>query len=244
MTFRSPVEMARMAASIDLLSDGRFVLGMGAGWNEPEHTAYGIPFPERGERSGRLVEAVSVVRALWADGPATFDGRYYHLDGANMMPKPAAGRPWLLVGGSGPLRTLKVAAQHADEWNSVNAPLDRYAERIATLESHCATFDRDPASIKRSMMTFALVGPTDAAVQHAAEVTAMQMGRGRGGAKELLDTAAERGVLHGTTDQVVDQLGKLAELGVSEVQFQHLDFDDDAVPQFLAEEIVPRVKDL
>jgi F420-dependent oxidoreductase-like protein len=244
MTFRSPVEMARMAASIDLLSGGRFVLGMGAGWNEPEHIAYGIPFPERGERAGRLVEAVEVVRALWSDGPTTFDGRYYHLDGADMQPKPAASRPWLLVGGSGPLRTLKVAAQYADEWNSVNAPLERYAERVATLEAHCATFDRDPASIKRSMMTFALVGPDDVSVQHSAEVTAMQMGRGREGAKTLLESAPERGVLHGTTDQIVDQLGKLAALGVSEVQFQHLDFDDDSLPQFLAEEIAPRVKNL
>jgi F420-dependent oxidoreductase-like protein len=244
MTFRSPVEMARMAASIDLLSGGRFVLGMGAGWNEAEHTAYGISFPEVGERSGRLVEAVAVVRALWADGPTSFDGRYYHLDGADMLPKPAAGRPWLLVGGSGPKRTLKVAAQHADEWNAVNSPLATYAERAATLDAHCATFDRDPMSIKRSMMTFSLVGHNTAAVHHAAEVTAMRTGRGPEGAQRLLESAPDRGALHGTAEQIIDQLGKLAELGISEVQFQHMDFDDDSVPQFLAEEVAPHVKHL
>jgi F420-dependent oxidoreductase-like protein len=244
MTFRPPVEIARMAAAIDLLSGGRFVLGMGAGWNEPEHVAYGIPFPERGERSGRLMEAVELVRALWSPGPADFDGKYYQLRDANMMPKPAQGRPWLLVGGSGPQRTLKIAARFADEWNCVNTPVTTYAERAAVLDAHCATFDRDPSTIKRSMMTFGIVGPNEKALMHAAEIASHHVGRGQYDAKGLLAAAAERGVLHGTTDQVVDQLGKLAELGVNEVQFQHMDFDSNDVPEYLATEIAPRVENL
>jgi alkanesulfonate monooxygenase SsuD/methylene tetrahydromethanopterin reductase-like flavin-dependent oxidoreductase (luciferase family) len=124
----------------------------------------------------------------------------------------------------------------------VNAPLATYAERVAVLEAHCATFDRDPATIKRSMMTFGIVGPNDKALMHAAEIASHHVGRGQYDAKGLLAAATERGVLHGTTDQVVEQLGKLAELGVQEVQFQHFDFDNDDVPEYLAAEIVPRVK--
>ena len=244
VTFRPPVEIARMAAAIDLLSGGRFVLGMGAGWNAPEHTAYGIPFPPRGERSAKLVEAVELVRYLWSDGPATFDGKYYQLHGANMLPKPGNGHPWLLVGGSGPQRTLKVAARFADEWNCVNTPLTTYSERAQILNAHCEAFDRDPSTIKRSMMTFGIVGPNEKALMHNAEIASHHVGRGQYDAKALLAAAGELGVLHGTTEQVLDQLGKLAELGVQEVQFQHMDFDNDEVPEYLAAEIAPKVKNL
>ena len=244
ITFRSPVEMARMAAHIDLLSGGRFVLGMGAGWNEPEHAAYGIPFPERGERAARLGEAVQVVRALWSEAPASFEGRYYRLAGANMLPKPGPRRPWLLIGGSGPQRTLRYAARYADEWNCVNVPPSTYAERVAVLERHCADAGRDPRSVRRSMMTFAIVGPDEHSLARSAELAAKHVGRGQYDGKGLLAAASELGMVHGTTDQVVDQLGRLAELGCGEVQFQHMDFDDDEVPRYLAEEIAPRVRDL
>ena len=244
ITFRSPVEMARMAAHIDLLSGGRFVLGMGAGWNEHEHHAYGIPFPERGERAARLGEAIQVVRGLWSDGSASFEGKFYRLEEANMMPKPAPGRPWLLVGGSGPQRTLRYAARWADEWNCVNAPASTYADRVSVLERHCASEGRDPGTIRRSMMTFGIVGPNERALAHAAEVASKHVGRGQYDAKGLLAAATERGIIHGTTDQVVEQLGALAKLGCNEVMFQHMDFDNDEVPQYLAEEIVPRVTDL
>jgi len=190
------------------------------------------------------MEAVELVRALWSPGRANFDGKYYQLDGADMMPKPAPGRPWLLVGGSGPQRTLRVAAQFADEWNCVNTPATTYAERAAVLDAHCTTFGRDSSTIRRSMMTFGIVGPNEKALMHAAEIASHHVGRGQYDAKGLLAAAAERGVLHGTTDQVVDQLGNLAELGVQEVQFQHMDFDNDEVPEYLAAEIVPRVKNL
>lgn len=242
VTFRHPVDVGRMAAQLDLLSGGRFVLGLGNGWHEPEHDAYGIPFPAPGERAARLGEAIQVMKAMWGPGPASFEGRHYRLRDIDVRPKPAPGRPWLLIGGSGPKRTLRYVAQYADEWNTPNAPLETLAERIATLESHCETIGRDPASVTKTMMTFAFVGPDDATIErsmaHAGRLA------GAGSLAEKKAAARERGQIVGRAEEVVDQLGRLAELGISEVQFQHLDFHDDTVPEFLAAEIVPKVKGL
>lgn len=243
MTFRSPVELARTAVSLDLLSEGRFVLGLGAGWHEPEHQAYGFEFPDVPERANRFVEGVEIVKRLWSGAPSSYEGRYFQLRDVDMRPKPEAGRPWLLIGGSGPKRTLPTAARHADEWNTVNAPLERYAERAERLNACCEAIGRDPGTIRRSMMTFGLVGPDEQAVARAAELALRNVGRGLD-AKGLLAAAGERGLIHGTTDQVVEQLGKLAELGVQEVEFQHMDFDSDELPEFLAQEIAPLVKNL
>ena len=99
MTFRSPVELARTAVSLDQLSGGRFVLGLGAGWHQPEHDAYGFRFPEVPERANRFVEGVEIVKHLWGEGPGNFDGRYFQLRDVDMQPKPPKGRPWLLIGG-------------------------------------------------------------------------------------------------------------------------------------------------
>ena len=245
VTFRSPIDVGRMAAQIDLLSGGRFVVGLGNGWNEPEHQAYGIPFPPRGERAGRLAEAVAVMRAMWGPGPASFQGRYYSLDGVDALPKPAPGRPYVLIGGSGPKRTLRLVAEQADEWNAIAATPEVLAESTAILTQHCEDVGRDPATIKHSMMTFALVGADQRAVDRMTERAASVMRRDPAQSlAERQQRSRERGHIVGTTDEIVEQLGRLAEAGVSEVQFQHLDFDDDETPEFLAREIAPRVKDL
>ena len=242
VTFRHPVDVGRMAAQIDLLSGGRFVMGVGNGWHEPEHNAYGIPFPEPAERAGRLGEAIQLMKAMWGPGPVSFDGKYYQLHDIDVLPKPAQGRPWLLIGGSGPKRTLRYVPQYADEWNTPNAPLETLAERIKILESHCEAIGRDPASIRKTMMTFALVGPDEATIER--NMSHVPRLAGLGSFAEKQAAALERGQLMGRADDVVDQLGKLAELGISEVQFQHLDFHDDTVPAFLASEVAPRVRGL
>ena len=245
MTFRSPVDVGRMAAQIDLLSGGRFVLGLGAGWHEPEHRAYGIPFPPTGERSARLVEAIEFMKQMWGPGPASYEGRYYRLEEADALPKPSPGRPALLVGGRGPRRTLRTAARFADEWNCVNAAEPTYAESVRTLERHCEAVGRDPSTIRRSMMNFAIVGPDDHFVDHQAELASGFLSRGQPTTvKELRARARERGLITGRTDEVVEQLAWLASLGVQEVQFQIMDFDDDEFPEYVASEIAPRVKDL
>jgi alkanesulfonate monooxygenase SsuD/methylene tetrahydromethanopterin reductase-like flavin-dependent oxidoreductase (luciferase family) len=216
-------------------------MGMGAGWFEGEHRAYGIPFPPTKERFERLEEAIHVVRALWA-GPATYSGKYYSLDGADCRPRPAAGRPPLLIGGSGEKKTLRLVAKYADEWNAVNVAPSEYRHKVGVLERHCEAEGRDPATIRRSMMAFAVVGPDEAALDRATERMMSLFGRPGMKPADFRAGLRERGMIVGHTDEVVQKLGEYAELGLEEVQLQHFDFDRDDVPEYLAAEVAPKVQ--
>lgn len=242
VTFRHPVDVARMAAQIDLLSGGRFVMGLGAGWNEPEHRAYGLPFPPTKERFDRLDEAIQVIQKLWTESPASFDGRYYRLEGADCLPKPAPGRPPILIGGGGEKRTLRLVAKYAVEWNSVNVSPEQYAHKMDVLRGHCHAVGRDPGEIYRSMMSFGVIGPSRAHIDRATERIMGMFGAPAGTTLEAFrEGMKQRGMIVGGTDEVVDHLGRLAEAGLQEIVFQHFDFDSDDVPEYLAAEIVPRV---
>jgi F420-dependent oxidoreductase-like protein len=244
VTFRSPVDVGRMAAQVDALSGGRFVMGMGAGWNEPEHRAYGIPFPSIRERMDRLEEAIHIVRALWNPGPASYDGQHYRVENVDCQPKPArAEGPPILIGGAGEKRTLKLVAKYAAEWNCVGLTPEAYAGKVAALERHCEAEGRDPATIRRSMMVFAIVGPTEPHLDVAAEKVMGVFGAQRGVTPaEYREGAKARGMLVGGVEEIVDRLGKLGDLGLQEVEFQHFDFDSDDVPEFLAGEVAPKLR--
>jgi F420-dependent oxidoreductase-like protein len=242
VTFRQPVDVARMAAQLDQLSGGRFKLGVGAGWNEAEHVAYGLPFPAVRERLDRLEEALRLMRALWSEDEATFEGRYYSATGATMLPRATRGRPWVTIGGAGERRTLRLVAEHADEWNCVALTPEAYRAKRDVFERHCADVGRDPGTIRRSMMIFGAMGRTEADVELALQ---QLPGRVAGPLDaELRARLRSRGMLVGTTDEVVDQIGQLARAGIEEVQLQHLDFDSDDGPEFIAAEIAPRVASL
>ena len=236
ITFRHPVDLGRMGAQIDLLSGGRFVMGLGAGWNVREHEAYGLPFPAARERFDRLEEGLQLIRGLWRDESATFDGRYYQLNDVDCLPKPPADRPPVLIGGGGERRTLRLVAEFADEWNVPAMPIEEYQTKCDVLERHCEEVGRDPATIYRSMMTFGFVGPTPQSIERVREVLA---GHGLGGGG-----TGGPSTVGGTTEEVVELLGRLGELGLQEIEFQHFNFDSDEVPEYLAAEMVPQVHDL
>ena len=242
VTFRSPADVARMAGQIQLLSGGRFVLGLGAGWNAEEHAAYGISFPPLRERMGRLEEALRLIPALWQPGPTTYAGRYYRVEQAECLPLPEPPPP-ILIGGSGPKRTLRLAARYADEWNSVYLGPALYAERARALEQHCTDVDRDPATIRRSMMLFALVGPTPTHVE-AVTRTVMAFQALDGDPAAFQQEQAATGMIVGGREELVETLGQLAESGLEEVMLQHFHFDDDEIPTWYAEEIAPAVAHL
>ena len=147
-TYRHPAVLAKMAANVQEISGGRLVLGLGAGWQENEHAAYGIEFSTVGGRRGRLEEACRVVKGLLGEERTNLAGRYYTLTDAPLAPKPPAPVP-LLIGGGGEKRTLRIAARYADEWNVWGTP-EVLAHKGAILNRYCEEIGRDPKSIKHS----------------------------------------------------------------------------------------------
>ncbi len=240
VTFRRPVDVGRMAAQIDQLSDGRFVMGLGAGWNQPEHDAYGLDFPSTRERFERLEEAINLMQALWSPGPSHYQGRYYRLDGADCRPIPVPDRPPILIGGGGERRTIPMAARYAAEWNCVSLTPEAYAHKRDVMARACETVQRDPNEIEHSMMMFHAVGPPELVEAGGKFAQGIFGGRGES-LDEFLAGFRAAGRLVGGADETVDALGRLAEAGVAEVQFQHFMFDRDNVPEFLARDVAPQV---
>jgi F420-dependent oxidoreductase-like protein len=148
-TYRHPAVLANMAATVDHLSDGRLVLGLGAGWQENEHEAYGIELPAVPERLARLEEACQVIRLLHTETRSNFEGRFYRLVDAPCEPKPVQRPLPLLIGGAGEKVSMLIAARYADEWNCWGLP-ELIAHKTAVLERHCLEIGRDPSSIRRS----------------------------------------------------------------------------------------------
>ncbi|MDE2669333.1 MAG: TIGR03560 family F420-dependent LLM class oxidoreductase [Chloroflexota bacterium] len=243
--FRPPSNLGRLAAQLDVLSGGRFVLGLGIGWNEGEHAAYGIDYPSLGERFDRLEESLEVMGRMWGAGPASFEGRYYRLRGADTRPKPWSGRPPVLIAGGGEKRTLPLVAKYADAWNAVDLPLDDYRRKSEILAAECEASGRDPGEIRHTMTTMGLIGSTDAEVEAATLLQMQRMppppGMSPADYREMLRGI---GAIMGTPDEIVDKLGRLAEAGIDEVQFTYFDLSSDSVPAWLASEVMPQVADL
>ncbi len=151
-TYRHPAVLANMGATVDIISGGRMDFGIGAGWNELEHTSYGIPLYRPGERIDRLAEACEVIRLLWTEDAPDFAGRYYQLRGARCEPKPVQ-KPYppFVIGGSGERKTLRVVARYADIWNFGGGSVEDFIHKSQVLDEHCAAIGRDPASIERSV---------------------------------------------------------------------------------------------
>jgi probable F420-dependent oxidoreductase len=195
-THHEPAVVAKMATTVDHVSGGRCVLGLGAGWQENEHQRYGIGFPLGRERLDRLDEACQVIRSLLDLSQADFEGRYYRLDGAPMEPKPLQARLPLLVGGTGS-RTIDIAARHADEWNGWGTP-EAVGHAVAHLEHRCESAARDPASIRRSANALVVVCDTD-----------QEVGR-------TVRRPQARPTVIGTPDQLVETMAAYQAVGVDE----------------------------
>jgi F420-dependent oxidoreductase-like protein len=151
-TYRHPAVLANMGATVDLISHGRLDMGLGAGWNELEHTAYGIPLPPAGPRIRAMGEACEVIRRMWTEEAPDFDGQYYQVRGARCEPKPAQRpHPPLVIGGGGEKLTLRMVARYADIWNMAGGSPEEFAAKSAILDQHCAAVGRDPSSIERSI---------------------------------------------------------------------------------------------
>lgn len=151
-TYRHPTVLANIGATADIISGGRLDFGIGAGWNETEHSSYGIPLYAPGERIRRLGEACEIIKRMWTETAPSFEGRYYQVKDAYCEPKPVQKpTPPFVIGGSGEKLTLRIVAQYADIWNFVGGGADYFKQRSAILDEHCAAIGRDPRAIQRSV---------------------------------------------------------------------------------------------
>lgn len=236
VSFRHPTLTARMAAAVDDLSGGRLTLGMGAGWQQREHTNYGWDLLEPVPRFERFEEGLQVVsRLLHSEEPVDFEGKYYHLKEAILLPRPQRpGGPPILIGGNGPQLTLPLAAKYADEWNAVYLTAPEFAQRCRKLDQLLLENGRNPDGVKRSMMTGLEYG------RDTGEVKQLVSARSKGklSPREL----AAKGIVTGTGDQVVEQLGTLSEAGVQRVMLQWLALDDmDRLADF-GQKVLPQIR--
>ncbi len=151
-TYRHPAVLANMAATVDVISNGRLDLGIGAGWNEYEHTSMGIPLYAPGERIRRFGEACEIIKRLFTQELTDFDGRYYQLKEARCEPKPVQKpTPPFVIGGGGEKLTLRIVATYADVWNFAGGSVEEFTRKVAILHQHCAEVGRDPAKIELSV---------------------------------------------------------------------------------------------
>ena len=214
-TFRLPGVLAIQVAQVDRMSGGRVEFGLGAGWYEAEHTAYGIPFPK--EKFGRLEEQLAVVTGLWgtpAGQTFTFDGTYYQLKDSPALPKPAQAKVPVVIGGMGAKRTPELAARYADEFNVPFASVEDTAKQFARVREAVRAAGRGAEEMVYSNALVAVVGKDDAEVARRAAV----IGR------EVAELKANG--LAGTPAEVVDKIGRYAEQGATRFYLQILDLDD------------------
>lgn len=228
-TFRHPGVLAIQVADVDGMSDGRAELGLGAGWYEKEHRAYGIPFPER--RFDRLEEQLAIVSGMWSTPVGeSFDhrGAHYELVDSPALPKPVQTPVPLIVGGKGPRRTPELAARYATEFNvfAVTIAADRFAAARAAAER----IGRDPATLRTSIATSTFVG---------SDVADLRARLARGGDPDRYTGNDE--VTVGTVDEVVDRVTALAELGIDRVYLQFLDLHDLEHLELVGREVLPRL---
>ncbi|MDQ8703576.1 LLM class F420-dependent oxidoreductase [Streptomyces sp. LHD-70] len=214
-TFRLPGVLAIQVAQIDQMSGGRVELGLGAGWFEEEHTAYGIPFPK--EKFARLEEQLAIVTGLWgtkAGETFDFDGRHYRLADSPALPKPVQRKIPVLIGGHGATRTPRLAAQYADEFNIPFASIEDSERQFGRVRAAAEEFGRAPDALVYSNALVVCVGKDEAEVARRAQAIGRDV------------TELRANGLAGSPAEVVDKLGRYAEIGSRRVYLQILDLDD------------------
>jgi alkanesulfonate monooxygenase SsuD/methylene tetrahydromethanopterin reductase-like flavin-dependent oxidoreductase (luciferase family) len=233
-TFRHPSVLARAAATADEISGGRVTLGIGAGWMEREHDAYGFEFATAKERVARFAEQLEIIQGQLRADSIDFDGTYYHLHNAPPLQRPDLP---ILVGGSAKPGTVGPAVRFADEYNTFFANLDGVRERKQALDEACERGGRDPQTLHYSLMAPCVVGRDDRELRNSAQRIGTRFGRT---GEEVLERYGEYGPV-GTVDQVVERLKQIEELGYERVMLQHLAHEDLETVAIIGRELAPAV---
>jgi alkanesulfonate monooxygenase SsuD/methylene tetrahydromethanopterin reductase-like flavin-dependent oxidoreductase (luciferase family) len=238
-TFRHPAVLAKAAVTADHVSGGRVEVGIGAGWWEVEHELYGFDLPEIGPRMDALEEQMQVVKGHWGEGPFSFEGKHYRAKDLDALPKPVQQPLPLILGGRGGPRSLRLAARHADEYNTVMSTPAEIAEIRAGLDRACEAEGRDPATLPLSMMTGWLVGAgRDELLDRAARLSRW---KGQGEDGEAFLAGLRESAIRGTTEEAIEQLRELEAAGLDRIMGQHLLHRDLDAVELMGREIAPRV---
>lgn len=198
--FRNPALLAKTVATLDQISGGRVIVGLGCGWFEQEFRGYGLDFPPLGQRLRALDEAVELMRRMWSEEQVTFDGRHFKTDGVYCEPKPVR-RPPILIGGGGEKVLLRLAAKHADIWNNMAVNQEQLGDKVAALHRHCRALDRDPASVRISQQTMVVIGHDEADARAKAEKAQRLYGGHMGSG------------IAGTPEQCIEKINALGDVG-------------------------------
>ncbi len=224
-SYRNPGLLAKMAANLQLLTGGRLLFGIGAGWMEEEYRAYNYDFPKASVRLAQLEEAIQVIKQLWTESPASFAGTYYRIDNAFAEPRPNPVPP-LLIGGGGEQLTLRLVAKYADWWNIPGGTAENYAHKLDVLRQHCAAVGRSYDDIVKTWSA-------EAVAVAATEDEARRI------------AAASPYTNHpivGTPVQVAEQLQAFVDLGVTYLIVRVLDFPDTTGIDLFVQEVMPRLR--
>jgi F420-dependent oxidoreductase-like protein len=230
VTFRLPGPLAITVAQVDQMSNGRIELGLGAGWYEAEHSAYGIPFPSRIERFDRLTEQLAIVTGLWRTPVGekfSYHGQHYQLVDSPALPKPVQQPgPWLIMGGNGPRRTPELTALYADEFNVPFSSMETIQAGYERVTLACDRLGRAESGRAPLVLSVAM---------------AVACGRSEAQAQERAERVGWKPPLYGTPDQVVDVIGQYAKLGATRLFMQIIDLHDLDHLDLIASEVMPQV---
>jgi alkanesulfonate monooxygenase SsuD/methylene tetrahydromethanopterin reductase-like flavin-dependent oxidoreductase (luciferase family) len=219
-SYRNPAMLAKMGATLQMLSNGRFIMAVGAGWKEDEYHAYGYPFPRPGVRVEQLEDTLEIITRMWTEpGQVSYQGKHYSITNAYCEPKPDP-VPTMIVGGGGQ-KTMMLAARFADWWNIPDAKFEVYQERAAILKAHCAAIGRDPESIRLTWFGRIAVASSQA------EAEALSDGK----------WTQERALV-GTPAQVVAQIQRFVDIGVDYFMVEVLGLSDAATRELVLNEVL------
>ncbi|MGK8490132.1 LLM class F420-dependent oxidoreductase [Nocardia asiatica] len=245
ISYRNPAYLAKVAATVDLISGGRVEMGIGGGWYEHEWRAYGYGFPSAGERLGRLDEGVQIFRQAWTTGSATLDGKYYQVDGAIVRPLPLqeGGIP-LWVAGGGEKKTLRIAAKYA-RYTNFGADHAEFTRKSEILRAHCAEVGTDFDAIVRSSNFNVAIGSTQAEVEDRLATLAARLTPvlGAAPAKSYVAQLHDGGAATGTPDQIIEKLRRVRDLGLGYaiLNFPEAAYDTSGIELF-EREVIPALR--
>ena len=243
-SFRNPMLLVRQAAALDDLSNGRMILGLGAGWQDREHHLFGFELGDIPTRVARFEEGLEVVtRLLKSDEPVTYEGRFYQLRGATLLPRPQRpGGPRILIGGNGPKRTLPLVARYADIWNAAFlSPVD-FRQHSAILDGLLAKAGRKPGDVKRTMMRGLFFGRDMAELDRRLRWRSEDPNYAGKSLQEVIDILAQQDhEIVGTADMVIEQIKTYEAAGVEELMLQWFDLDDIDGLRTFANSVLPHV---